>query len=221
MTVIDATSGPIVGAFLIGLAVASAPGPVQTLILVEAARGGLRRGGLAVAGAAFGMSLPLFAVAAGVAVARPDAGLTRALAVVGGGFTLWIAIDSFRSAGERLGGHDEGHEGSALDPLTVAARVGLAVLLFPGTWIFLVGVAAPLLTSARVVGGSVLAFGTAISLVLGTTVGNLAIGGLVGWGGHRSPRALLIAIRRLLSCGLAVIALALLIGGLAGEAGMR
>jgi threonine/homoserine/homoserine lactone efflux protein len=210
----------VFGAFLIGLAVASAPGPVQALVVVHAASGGITRGVLAVAGAAAAMLLPLLVIALGVGLTAPEQWTSRALAVAGGAVTLGIAVDSFRSATRPLTEGLRAHERAGFEAIAVSGRVGLAVLLFPGTWLFLVGVATPLLASARAAGGNAASFGTAISLVLGTSVGNLAIAVLVGWGGQRASPSVVIAVRRILSVTLGLIGLALIVGGLAGLVGL-
>lgn len=86
-----------IGPFAIGLAVASAPGPVQGLVVSEAMRGGIRRGLAAAAGAAVSFGLLLLLVVFGMSIAAPTDNVVRLLQAIGGLALLWFAFDGYRS----------------------------------------------------------------------------------------------------------------------------
>jgi threonine/homoserine/homoserine lactone efflux protein len=86
-----------VAALGIGAALASAPGPVQAVIVSEASRGGLPRGFAAMAGASATFALLLTLVALGVAVAPPTGAALGVLRICGGVVLLWLARDGLHS----------------------------------------------------------------------------------------------------------------------------
>lgn len=179
----------------IGLALASAPGPVQAVVLGEAVNGGLARGLRAVAGASVSFGLLLVLLALGFSLAAPGAGALRALQLLGGGFLIWLAVDAFRSgSGERTTGADG-------RSLPAAAKGSLAVLLNPGAWLFLVVVAAPLLATATQAGGMGVAVIVALALMVGAAAGDCAIVVLGAAGLRRAGRR----TGRLVHRGLAIV----------------
>lgn len=183
----------------IGLAVASAPGPVQALVISEAMNGGIGRGLAAAIGAAISFGLLLVLVALGMSIAAPAGDFVRLLQAIGGAALLWLAVDGYRSASRTIPSA-EANLGAKWEVPT-PVRVGVAVLVFPGTWIFTAAVASPLISSARAAGGQTLALGVAASLALGATVGNFVIGAIAGWGRRAAPTGAVIWIRK----GLAVV----------------
>lgn len=191
-----------VGAALaIGLAVASAPGPVQAIIVSEAVRGGIGRGIAATIGAAVSFGFLLVLLALGMSIAAPTAELVRLLQVVGGIALLWFAIDGYRSASESRAPTTPDADNRKNGGLPAPIRVGIAVLVFPGTWIFSAAVASPLISGARASSGQWLALGVAIGLVFGTTAGNVVISALAGWGRRLASPRIVTWIRK----GMAVI----------------
>ncbi len=206
-------------AFLIGLGVATAPGPVQALVVVEAVRDGLRGGAIATAGAAATLWLLLVLLATGVSLAAPSADAERVLQGLGGLVVLWIAADSFRSA--RLGLPERGGDrrGELGHGVLTAGRVALAVVIFPGTWIFLAAIATPLLASARLEGGPLVALLVTIGLVLGTSIGNLAVATLAAWGGRAASARLVVRLRQIASVALGLIGFILIGSAIASGTG--
>jgi threonine/homoserine/homoserine lactone efflux protein len=212
----DAALSSILAALAVGLAVASAPGPVQAIVVSEAMRGGIGRGVTAAAGAAVAFGLLLILLALGVSIAAPSGDLVRLLQAVGGVTLLWFAFDGYRSASRPPASTASDRFGGERTALPAPARVGIAVLVFPGTWIFTAGVASPLITAARSAGGQALALGVAAGLVAGTAVGNLAISVLAGWGRRVASERTARWIRKGMAIALGAIGLVLLAGAVAG-----
>ncbi len=84
---------PLMAALGLGLALASAPGPVQAVLLAESVRGGTARGLRALAGANATFGLLLVTLALGLSIAVPGGFLLRALEVAGGAFLIWLTVD--------------------------------------------------------------------------------------------------------------------------------
>jgi hypothetical protein len=74
----------VLAALAVGLAVASAPGPVPAIVVSEAMRGGIGRGLAAAGGAAVAFGLHLVLLALGVSIAAPSGDVVRLLQAVGG-----------------------------------------------------------------------------------------------------------------------------------------
>ena len=194
----------------IGLALAGAPGPVQAVILAEAARGGPRRAIRAVAGASLSFGTLLVALALGLsALALSGTGL-RVLQVVGGAFLVWLAIDGFRSA--RSSEPNESRGGS----LPPAVRGSLAVLLNPGAWIFIGAVASPLFSSSAQEGGTPAALLAAVALMGGAALGDTALAIIGGIGLRRAGVSVGRGIQRALAAVLALLGGWLLVTGVMG-----
>ncbi|MFN2544047.1 MAG: LysE family translocator [Actinomycetota bacterium] len=152
-------------AFGLGMALGAAPGPVQVLLLGEAARGGLRRGLAAMAGANGTFGLLLLILAAGLTVARPTGTVLRALQIAGGAVLLWIAASSVR---ETL--RTDGEREAVPTRLPPQVRGILAVVINPGAWIFLATSASALLAGAAESGGRVFSFLTAAAMLVGVMI---------------------------------------------------
>jgi threonine/homoserine/homoserine lactone efflux protein len=154
-------------AFALGLVLASAPGPVQAVLLAESARGGRRRGFAAMLGANATFAVLLMALAGGLALVAPTGTAARLIRLGGGVFLLLLAADTWRSARR-----------PQTDAEAVAARRGLpptprgvlAVILNPGAWIFLGTTAAALMADAIRQGGRGFAFLTAAAMTAGIVV---------------------------------------------------
>jgi threonine/homoserine/homoserine lactone efflux protein len=203
-------------ALAVGLAVASAPGPVQAIVVSEAMRGGIGRGLAAAGGAAVAFGLLLVLLALGVSFAAPSGDVVRLLQAVGGVALLWFALDGYRSASRPPTPTTSDALARERTALPAPVRVGIAVLVFPGTWIFTAGVASPLITAARTAGGQALALGVAAGLVAGTAAGNLVISVLAGWGRRVASARTARWIRKGLALALGAIGLVLLAGAAAG-----
>ena len=184
-----------------GLALAGAPGPVQAVILSETARGGPGRGLRVTAGAALTFGTILVALALGLASVAIGGALLRIMQVLGGCLLIWLASDGYRAAGRLASGPDDR---GGVPPMV---RGSLAVILNPGAWLFLAGVATPLLASAAVAGGRPAAVLTAIALEAGTATGDGLLALLAGAGMRRLGVDRLRWVQR---------ALALLLGVLGG-----
>src|SRR5207247_2290645 len=119
----------------VGLALASAPGPVQAVLMAESVRGGVIRGFKAMAGASFTFGLLLVGLALGVSVAPPSGLALRILRAAGGALLGWLAIGDgtvvllggigVRRAGERV--------------RLVVRRLLATLLAGLGVWLFLSG----------------------------------------------------------------------------------
>src|SRR5205085_1093411 len=127
-------------AFGLGAALGAAPGPVQVLLLGESARGGIRRGLKAMAGANGTFGVLLLALAAG------------------------IAVSTVPEARRGAAGDD------ARPRLPPFARGVLAVLINPGALIFLATSASAILAGAEGAGGRGFAFATASAMLAGVMV---------------------------------------------------
>ena len=156
----------------VGVALASAPGPVQAVLLTEAVRGGVGRGLRALAGVHLTFVVLIVGLALGLSLAPPSGPALRALKVAGGVMLLWLAWDGLRS-GHAVGGAtpDEPRRPT----LPSAVRGSLAILLNSGGWLFLAVVAPPLLAAATGRGGKAGALLAALSLVAGAAIGDLAV----------------------------------------------
>jgi threonine/homoserine/homoserine lactone efflux protein len=202
------TASPILAGLGLGVALASAPGPVQAVLMAEAVRGGIARGFRALAGASLTFGLLLVSLALGLSVAPPGGAMLRLLKVAGGALLLWLAVDGFRSK--------RGTERAAADrrELPPAARGALAVLLNPGGWLFLGAVASPLFASASRLGGTGSALVVAGALVTGLALGDGAVVLFGGIGVRRAGERVERWVRRALAVVLAGLGLWLLVGGL-------
>lgn len=191
----DVASAPIVAGLSLGIALASAPGPVQAVLLGEAIRGGVGRGLKALAGASLTFGVLLLGLALGLSVATPSETVVRVLEIAGGALLLWLAWDAFRSRDEAL---EVSTERRQLPP---AARGALAIVLNPGAWLFLAAIASPLIATATEDGGRTSALLAALALLFGAGLGDLAVVLLGGMGIRRArDRA-----RRWIRVGLAAV----------------
>jgi L-lysine exporter family protein LysE/ArgO len=197
-------------AFGLGAALGAAPGPVQVLLLGESARGGVRRGLKAMAGANGAFAVLLFLLAAGVALRPPSGWFLRAIQVIGGAVLIVIAVSTVVEA--RRGVAEEGSR-PRLPPFV---RGVLAVLFNPGALIFLATSASALLAGAAAAGGRAFAFATAAAMVLGVMVVD-ATTVVVGAGGSRllGDRGRLV-LAGVLAAGLAAIGGWLIFQGVRG-----
>ncbi len=192
----------------VGLALASAPGPVQAVLMAEAVRGGLVRGFRAMAGANLTFGFLLVGLALGLSVAPPSGLGLRILKVTGGALLMWLAVDGFRWR----------HEVTAASPerrsLPPAARGSLAVLLNPGAWVFLGTVASSLLSGATRLGGTGSAVLVALALMVGLAIGDGTVVLLGGIGVRRASERVGRWVRWILATLLAGLGLWLMISGL-------
>jgi threonine/homoserine/homoserine lactone efflux protein len=204
----DSAWSSLLTALAIGLAVASAPGPVQAIVVAEAMRGGIGRGLAATAGAAAAFAGLLLLVVLGMSVAGPSGTIVRLLEAVGGAVLIWFAVDAYRSAKSAVA-PSRATSGPA-PKLPPPVRIALAVLIFPGTWIFVAGIASPLISAARASGGSGVALAVAVGLVFGATVGNIALSVVSGWGRRVAAMGTVTRIRQALAVVLGLIGLGML-----------
>jgi len=200
-------ASPVLAAFGIGVALASAPGPVQAVLLTEAVRGGVPRGLRALAGSSFTFGSLLVVLALGLSVARPSGAVLRTLKVAGGVLLLWLAADGFRS---RYDVDETSAERRGLHP---TARGALAIVLNPGGWLFLAAVASPLFLSATQDGGRGQAVLAALALVTGAAIGDFGVVLLGGLGLRRAGDRVIRWIQRVLATLLAGLGVWLLVEG--------
>jgi threonine/homoserine/homoserine lactone efflux protein len=192
----------------VGLALAGSPGPVQAILLVESVRGGASRGFKAQAGANLTFALLLIALALGLAAVAPSAFLLRILKLVGGAFLIWLAIDGFRSR------HELTRDPSRHRRLPPAVRGLLAVVLNPGTYLFLATAASSILSAASRQGGIAAALLAALALVVGVAVGDGAVVLLGGLGVRRAGQQVTMWVRTALAGLLAVLGVVLVVSGI-------
>jgi len=212
MDMTAATWSPVVAGLGLGVALASAPGPVQAVLLGEAVRGGVARGLRALAGASATFGTLLVSLALGLSVAAPSGSAFRVLRVAGGALLIWLAVEGFRSAGQAV----RGRVPTERRALPLAARGALAVLVNPGAWLFLGAVASPLLGSASRLGGRATAVFAALALMAGAAVGDVGVVLLGGMGIRRAGERVQMWVRRVLACVLAVLGTWLVVQGVTG-----
>ena len=198
---------PVAAGLGLGIALASAPGPVQAVLLSESIRGGLGRGFRAMAGANLTFGVILMALALGLSVAAPTGTVLRILQVAGGALLLWLAVDGFRTAGRV----DPTGERRAFPP---TVRGALAVILNPGAWLFLATAASSLLADAVRQGGRVSAVLAAAAMMVGLAVGDGGVVLLGGVGLRRASERVGMWVTRVLAVVLAGLGVWLLIDGL-------
>ena len=199
----------ILAALGIGIALASAPGPVQAVILAEAARGGPGRALRVVAGAAVTFGTLLVALALGLSIVALGGLALQVLQVLGGALLVWLAYDGLRAAGRRASTAER-------RGLPVMARGSLAVLLNPGAWLFLGAVAAPLVGAAAREGGTGASILTALALEAGTATGDLALALVAGIGLRRAGSRMVTWVQRGLALLLGCLGLWLIASGVLG-----
>jgi threonine/homoserine/homoserine lactone efflux protein len=204
------TLPPVLASLGLGQALASAPGPVQAVLLAESVRGGVGRGFRAMAGASLTFGSLLVALALGLSVAPPSGPLLRILEVAGGGFLVWMAIDGLRS------GHQVDEASVDRRTLPPSARGALAVLINPGAWLFLGTAATSLFAGATEVGGRGSALVAALALTLGLAVGDGTIVLIGGFGLRRASDRVGLWVRRVLALVLAALGVWLIVDGLIG-----
>ena len=205
-----AVLSPVLAAFGLGIGLASAPGPVQVVLVTESIRGGIGRGVRALAGAHLTFVVLLLGLGLGVSLAPPSGLLLRALEVAGGVFLVGLALDGLRS-GHRARPPTEGPP-----RLPAAVRGALAILLNPGGWVFLAAVASPLLATASRLGGAAGSEAAALALVLGAALGDAAVVVLGGGGLRRVGERRRLWVLRALAVLLAALGGALVVRGVAG-----
>jgi threonine/homoserine/homoserine lactone efflux protein len=198
---------PVLPAFAVGIALASAPGPVQAVLLTEAVRGGVTRGLRALAGTSVTFLTLLVALALGLSVAPPGGLGIRVLKTIGGVLLLWLAADGLRS------GHKMDETSTKRRGLHPTARGVLAIVLNPGAWLFLGTVASPLFASATQEGDRVTAVLAAVALGLGATLGDLGVVLLGGLGLRRGGQRIILGVQRVLAALLFGLGVWLIIQG--------
>ena len=191
----------------VGLALASAPGPVQAVLMTEAVRGGLVRGFRAMAGANLTFGLLLVGLALGLSVAPPGGAALRILKLAGGVLLVLLAVDGFRTRHEPVG------EAPVHRSLPPAARGALAVLLNPGAWVFLGTAASSLLSGATRLGGTGSAVVVAVALLIGLAVGDGTVVLLGGIGVRRARSNVRAWVRSILAALLAGLGVWLIVSG--------
>ena len=204
------TTAGLVAGLGIGVALAGAPGPVQAVILSESARGGVRHGLGAVAGASLSFGTLLVGLALGLSALAVTGPALRVLQVIGGAFLVWLAVDGLRS-----GPSADGSEPRRLS-LPPAARGSLAVLLNPGAWLFLGAVASPLIGASAQAGGTPAAVVAALALMAGAAAGDAALALIAGLGLRRAGSRTGAIVRRTLAAVLAVLGAWLILMGVLG-----
>jgi threonine/homoserine/homoserine lactone efflux protein len=208
---------PVLAGLGVGVALASAPGPIQAVLLAETLRGGLPAGWRAQAGVNVVFAGLLVSLAFGLSVVVPGHLVLAATQVAGGALLALLGAEGLRAAnrppapapatrtspvraaalasaggpGGPAAGPDSGLPGPP-EPagrgwrLPGAARGALAVLLNPGTWLFLGAVATPLFGSALRRGGTLDALLVALVILAGCAVGDTAVVLIGGFGVRRA-----------------------------------
>ncbi len=166
------------GAFLLGIALGAAPGPVQLLILSESAKGGLSRGLRVMLGANGTMLAILLAIALGLSAIEPGETALRVLQVIGGGFLIAIGAIELRRWPVTTRPNRSRHGGRP------AMRGVLMVILNPGAWIFLATTGSAVIARATVGGGRDAAVATAVALGVGVSCADIIFTVLGSGGKH-------------------------------------
>jgi threonine/homoserine/homoserine lactone efflux protein len=200
---------PSAGAgFGLGVALASAPGPVQAVLLTESVRGGIGRGFRAQLGANLTFAALLLSLALGLSLVAPSGAALRVLKLVGGAFLLVIAADVFRSR------YEVGEPASVRRAFSPAARGTLAVVLNPGAWLFLATAASSLLSSAAHTGGRAGAISAALALAIGVAIGDTTVVLFGGIGLRRAGNTVTTWLPRALAAVLTGLGIWLVVGGI-------
>lgn len=199
-------------AFGVGIALGVSPGPVQALLLTESARGGLRRGFVAMAGANGAFFALLLLVAAGVALISPRGLALRALQLAGGAFLLYAAAVAAIEARRAYRGPGQASPTTVGGP---ALRGALAVVLNPGVWLFLGTTATALTADAARQGGRGLALLVAAALMVGVAIMDGAVVLLGGSGTLLTGRRGLV-VRLVLAGALAALGVLLCVEAIRG-----
>lgn len=199
----------ILGALGMGVALASAPGPVQAVMVIEAAHGGIRRGLLALLGAGATFTVLLGAVAVGVSVSPPTGLALQVLKVVGGCVLLGVAWEGWHAGLDP----QDSQQAPSRRP---AVRGALSVVANPGAWLFVAAVASPMLASATAAGGTGIAILVAAALAAGAAAGDSLLVLASGVGLPRLHVRSRRLVARLLDLLLAGLAGWLLLGGIRG-----
>jgi threonine/homoserine/homoserine lactone efflux protein len=192
------TFSPVIAGLGVGVALSSAPGPVQAVLLAESVQGGLPRGFRALAGANLTFGALLAGLALGLSLGAPRGAALGALQVVGGAFLLWLSTDAFRPPKVTAASVKDGR--FALPPWV---RGALAVLLNPGAWLFLAAVASPLFASAEQRGGAGGALAVAAAMIAAIAAGDAGVVLLGGVGLRRAGDRVGRWVRRALGALLA------------------
>ncbi len=215
-----AVLSPVMAGLGVGIALASAPGPVQAVLLAESIRGGINRGFRALAGANLTFGFLLVCLAFGLSLVAPRGPALGALQVVGGAFLLWVSADGFRSgpgsgsepgsssgqgsgSGQGLWSGQDDRGAARRLAMPPAALGALAVVLNPGAWLFLAAVASPLFASADQHGGTGSALVVAVVVMAGLATGDGAVVLLGGLGVRRAGDRARQWVRRALAALLA------------------
>jgi threonine/homoserine/homoserine lactone efflux protein len=166
-------------AFVLGIALGAAPGPVQLLILSESAKGGLARGLRVMLGANGVTVVILLALALGLSAFEPSEVVLRVLKVAGGTFLVALGVIELRS----LARHDPDQP---LPPPVgrPTVRGVMLVLLNPGAWIFFATTGGAIIAQATTEGGRPAGVVTAFALGIGVSCSDLTFT-MLGSGGRR------------------------------------
>ena len=218
----SAAGDHLLGAFALGAALGSAPGPVQLLILTETAKGGFTAGLKVMAGANGTLFVVVAALALGFTALAPSDGLLRGLRIAGGAFLVYVALDELRTL--RRGStapeispptpRPRTARGPHANPFDPTTRGVVSVVVNPGAWIFFATTASTVVAQAGADGGRGEALLAAVAMTVGVSLTDL-LSTLIGTGG----RALvgergLRWIRGVLCGALLLIGLAFLAQGL-------
>jgi threonine/homoserine/homoserine lactone efflux protein len=199
---------PALAGLGLGLALAGSPGPVQAILLAESVRGGTSRGFRAQAGANITFGALLVALALGLAVVAPSGVVLRILKIAGGALLIWLAIDGFRMRHQTLSDPTERRRAPP------AARGLLAVILNPGTYLFLATAASSVLSSASRQGGVAAALLATLALVVGVAIGDGTVVLFGGLGVRRAGARVIALVRSVLAGLLAALGVALVVSGI-------
>lgn len=201
--------GAIAGAYWLGVVLGTSPGPVQVLLVAEAARGGVARGLRAMVGANATFGGFLLALAFGVAALEPSPGALRAIRIVGGAVLVAIAVSAFR---ERRRSLDADPTVETRRPFV---RGVVAVLVNPGLYLFLATTGAAVVAEGARRGGRGLALLVGAALLAGVVTTD-ALTVLLGAGSRRLPPRALEGFLDVAAIALAGFGVALVVAGVRG-----
>ncbi|MGE5226049.1 MAG: LysE family translocator [Planctomycetaceae bacterium] len=158
-------------AFALGFALGAAPGPVQLLILSQAARHGLGGGLRVMLGANLTLFAILAAIALGLSALEPSDAALRALQLAGGAVLMAIAATEARTILTDGRAPAEAVPVRRLGPTSLGI---VAVLVNPGAWLFFASTASAALAAASADAGRAGALATATAMAIGVSCSDLS-----------------------------------------------
>jgi threonine/homoserine/homoserine lactone efflux protein len=197
-------------AFALGFALGAAPGPVQVLILSEAAKRGFTGGLRVMLGANGTLFVIVLLLALGMSSHAPGPGLLRVMRLAGGAFLFYVAVSELRSLRRPAVEQESTGSGRSLGPTTKGV---VAVLVNPAAWIFFATTASAVMADVSSSAGRSAAILAACAMAVGVSASDILVTSLGSGGRALLGDAALTAIRAGLSVVLAALGIWLIVQG--------